>query len=254
MFNLLKRIWFVIIGKGNAAVSSVEAENMEHLLELRVKEANDGLVRAQAGVAQSFAAVAEAEDQLKKLREEETRIVARFTALDRANNPKANDSALAVQKLRGDITGWENRLQLAKTTAEQNQKALTAARKKLQDNVAEARRNIQESRINKQLANALEVATGLITETSGSTYELNRIQEMARQQNNTQKGRIMASQGQLEASGLLDAEAEEQVLKEDAAAALRAELNLSPKTKAPAAPDTASGGTPITEPGAKPGM
>ena len=128
MFNLLKRIWFVIIGKGNAAVSSVEAENMEHILELRVKEANDGLIKAQAGVAQSFAAVAEAEHQVKKLREEETRIVARFTALDRANNPKANDSALAVQKLRGDITGWESRLQLAKSTAEQNQRALTAAR------------------------------------------------------------------------------------------------------------------------------
>ena len=254
MFNLLKRIWFVIIGKGNAAVSSIESENMEQLLELRIKEANEGLIKAQAGVAQSFAAVAEAEDQLKKLREDETRLVARFTALDRANNPKANDTALAVQKIRADLGAWEARLQLAKSTAEQNQKALTAARKKLQENVAEARRNIQESRINKQLANAMEIATGLITETSGSTYELNRIQEMARQQNNTQKGRIMASQGQLEASGLLDADAEEQVLKEDAGAALRAELNLSPKTKTTAAPDTTPGNTPITEPGDKPGM
>jgi phage shock protein A len=254
MFNLLKRIWFVIIGKGNAAVSTIESENMEHLLELRVKEANDGLIKAQAGVAQSFAAVAEAEDQLKNLREEETRLVARFTALDRANNPKANDTALAVQKIRADVSAWEARLQLAKSTAEQNQKALTAARRKLQENVAEARRNIQESRINKQLANALEVATGLITETSGSTYELNRIQDMARQQNNAQKGRIMASQGQLEASGLLDADAEEQVLKEDAGASLRAELNLSPKAKIAAPESAPSPNPPVTEPGNKPGM
>jgi phage shock protein A len=248
--NLLQRIINLFRGIGNAKVTAMESENMEQLLELQVQEANKGLIKAQAGVAQSYAAVASAEDELKKLTEMERTLTARFKALDQAGNARANDTALAVQKTKGDIVTWTERLKLAKVTADQNQKALNIAREKLKENVAEARKNISEARINTQLAGALEVASGLITQTTGSTYEMNRIATMAREANNAQKGRIMASQNSLEASGLMDTAAEEEILKEDAAAELRASLGLAPKTKkvdAAPAPTEA----PITE---KPGM
>lgn len=244
MFNLIKRLWNIVIGKGNAAVTGLEAENMEHLLEIEIKKANDELIKAQAGVAQSFGVVASAEDELKTLREQEKTLIVRFKALDQAGNAKSADIALQVQKLKQDIATWEERLKIARAAADRNQKALNLAREKQKQNIADARRNIAEARINKTLAGALETATGLITTTEGSTYEMNRIATMARETNNLQRGRIMASENALDASGLLDTEAETAVLKDDAAAELRASLGLAPKTKptpsAPAATETPS--------------
>lgn len=244
MFNLIKRLWNIVIGKGNAAVTGLEAENMEQLLEIEIKKANDELIKAQAGVAQSFGVVASAEDELKTLREQEKTLIVRFKALDQAGNAKSADVALQVQKLKQDIATWEDRLKIARAAADRNQKALNLAREKQKQNIADARRNIAEARINKTLAGALETATGLITTTEGSSYEMNRIATMARETNNLQRGRIMASENALDASGLLDTEAETAVLKDDAAAELRASLGLAPKTKptpaTPAATETPS--------------
>jgi cell division protein YceG involved in septum cleavage len=110
--------------------------------------------------------------------------------------------------------------------------------KTLEEHIAETRRNIAEGKANTQLANAIEMATGLLTQTEGTASELSNISKMARDKNNLQKGRITAASGQLETSGLLDDEATREAVNEDAAASLRAELNLAPKPAATPAKDT----------------
>jgi hypothetical protein len=123
-------------------------------------------------------------------------------------------------------------------SAERAQQTLTAARKTLEEHIAETRRNIAEGKANTQLANAIEMATGLLTQTEGTASELSSISKMARDRNNLQKGRITAASGQLETSGLLDDEATREAVNEDAAASLRAELNLAPKPAATPSKDS----------------
>ena len=66
LFSQLGRLWAVLLGKSNKVVTEAERANMESLLQLRVDKQRQELAAAQAGVAQSFAVVADYTDQLQK--------------------------------------------------------------------------------------------------------------------------------------------------------------------------------------------
>jgi len=252
LFSQLGRLWAVLLGKSNKVVTEAERANMESLLQLRVDKQRQELAAAQAGVAQSFAVVADYTDQLQKKTDFLPPLITQFKALHQAGSAKAADKAALIEKTRKEVAELDQKLSLAKKAADQNQRALIAARKSLEDSVAEAKRNINEAKINEQLANSLELATGLISKVNTNASELSRVTEMAREANNSAKGRIMASQGQMEASGLMESQEEENILKEDAAAKLAAELGLAP-TKSKSA-DTATKPAPESPNNEKAGM
>lgn len=242
MFSLFRRAWAIFFAKGNAAISQAEEANIKELLEVRIQEANKSLAKAQAGVAAAFGQSVLMKANYEKLVEEEKQMLARFRALDQAGaTEKANAAAGEVARIRTQLAEAKSRMEAAETAAKTSQRTLEAARKAQEKNIAEARRNANEIASNRALASALETAQGLVSETEGNAAEFQRLANMAKESNATQKGRILAAQGSLENSGLLDDAATEAVLNADAAASLRAELNLAPKkqaTKSEATPET----------------
>lgn len=231
MWNILKRLYSLFSAKGEKAVSEMEEHNIKALLEKRIRESNESIARAQAGVATAYATASRAEEKLTKANEEEKRLLAQFRALDQAQSPKASDVAGLVKTKRAEIAQLQQQVQISTATAEKTRLALDAARKQQQKNIDEARRNANEIATNRELANALEIANGLVSDTNSNAYELNRLSEMAADANAQQRGRIMAAQGSLEASGLIDDAATQKILNEDAANSLRSELNLAPEKK-----------------------
>jgi len=240
MSNWFTRLFAIFSAKGDKAITQMEQNTMEERLNTQVRKAHDDLTRAQAGVAASYGAMHAAEEDVTRLTADQAKAIIRFKALDAQKSPNANNAAGAVTQIRADLAEAVTRRDLSKATAEKAQQTLNAARKTLEEHIAETRRNITEGQVNSQLANAIEMATGLLTQTEGTASELSNIAKMARDRNNLQKGRITAASGQLENSGLMDDQVTRDAMNEDAAASLRAELNLAPKVApaAPAAPAT----------------
>lgn len=230
MFSIFKRAWAILMAKSNNSMSIMEENNLKELLEVRIQQANESLAKAQAGVAAAFGQFTLAKNSYEKLTEEEKQLTARFRALDQAGQAeKANEAAGAVTRKRKDLADAKLRMETSEVAAKTSQRTLEAARKAQERNIEEARRNANSIATNRALATALETANGLVSETSGDAAEFQRLSKMAAEANATQQGRIMAAQGQLNSSGLLDDAATEAVLNADAADLLRAEMNLPGK-------------------------
>lgn len=225
---MFRRLRNLIRGFLGLFISGMEKRNPEALLELekenlrkQIAQFNQGL-SAHAGLCEKLIA------QVKRQEREEQELKAKAAANIRAGNQRlAGEIALELQRVRRDLA--DNRSQLA--DAEKTYKELINSRdtaiKSARDKMESLRKDLDELKMNKALAEMNEMASGMLTQIGGSGDTLSRLSEMVEEENTKAAGRARVARDSIDTTRFKEVAAEREALEDIALADLAAELGMS---------------------------
>lgn len=225
MFN---RIANLVRGFLGLFISGLEKRNPEALLEVekenlrkQIAQFNSGLA-AHAGLCEKLIA------QVKREERQEQDLKAKAAANLRAGNNKlAGEIALELQRVRQELA--ENRSQLG--DAEKTYKELVASRdiavKTAREKIETLRKDLDDLKMKKALAEMNEMASGMLTEIGGAGDTLNRLTEMVEEERTKAAGRARIAKDSIDTSKFKEQAAEREALGDIALADLAAELGMA---------------------------
>ena len=237
--NMFKRLANIFKGFLGLFVSGMENRNPEALLELekenlrkQITQFNQGLV-AHAGLCEKLIA------QVKREEKQEIDLKAKAAANLRAGNQRlAGEIALELQRVRKELA--DNRAQLV--DAETTYKELTLSRdiaiKTARDKMEELRKDLDDLKMKKALAEMNEMASGMLTQIGGSGDTLSRVHDMVEEERIKAAGRARVARDSIDTSSFKEQQSEREALEDMALADLAAELGM-PVNTAPSATEAA---------------
>ena len=232
---MFKRIKNLIKGFFGLFIGGLEKRNPEALLanekenlRAQISEFNKGL-SAHAGMVEKLISRA------KKLDKQESELRAKTAANLKAGNREAAGK-LALQLQTVDKEHDEVREQME--TADARYKELVKARdvsiKAAKDRIEQLRRDLDDMKVSKAMADLNEMAAGMITEIGGSGDTLNRLEEMVEDERTKAAGRARVAGDQLDLADINTQEAEQSALAEMALADFAAAEGIELESDAPA--------------------
>ncbi|RYD20863.1 MAG: hypothetical protein EOP88_13470 [Verrucomicrobiaceae bacterium] len=225
MFRRLSNIFRGFLG---LFVSGLEKRNPEALLELekenlrvQIGQFNKGLV-AHAALCQKLM------DQVKGQEAEEQDLKAKAAANLRAGNQRlAGEVALELQRVRKDLA--DNRAQLG--DAEKTYQELVSSRetaiRSANAKIESLRKDLDNLKMNKALAEMNEMASGMLGQIGGSGDTLDRLHQMVQEENAKAAGRSRVARDTVGADRFKEQAAEREALADMALADLAAELGMA---------------------------
>lgn len=238
---MLRRLVNVIKGFFGLAISEVEKNNPEALLEVEKENLRKQIANYNQGLAAHAGLCEKLITQVKKLESEELDLKAKVTAHLRATNrDAAGQYALRLQTVTRELE--QNRSQLA--DAESTYKQLTAARdsaiQAAKAKIESLKTSLNDLKIKRATAELGEMAAGMITEIGGSGDTLNRLHEMVEEEREKAAGRARVARDAIPASDADLKEGEQQALADlalaDFAAANGITLDAPTSTPTPQSP------------------
>ena len=245
---MFQRIANIFKGFLGLFVSGLEKRNPEALLELekenlrkQITQFNQGLV-AHAGLCEKLIT------QVKHQEKEETDLKAKAAANLRAGNQRlAGVIALELQRVRQELV--DNRAQLA--DAETTYKELTISRdtaiKTAREKMEDLRKDLDDLKMKKALAEMNEMASGMLTQIGGSGDTISRLHEMVEEERTKASGRARVARDSIDTTRFKEQQAEREALEDMALADLAAELGMpvaTPASSTPAAAEVKKAMTP----------
>ena len=241
---MFKRIKNLIKGFFGLFIGGLEKRNPEALLanekenlRTQISEFNKGL-SAHAGMVEKLISRA------KKLDKQESELRAKTAANLKAGNREAAGK-LALQLQTVDKEHDEVREQME--TADARYKELVKARdvsiKAAKDRIEQLRRDLDDMKVSKAMADLNEMAAGMITEIGGSGDTLNRLEEMVEDERTKAAGRARVAGDQLDLADINTQEAEQSALAEMALADFAAAEGIELESDAPADESEPASGT-----------
>ena len=244
---MFKRLGNLIRGFFGLFISGMEKKAPEALLEnekenlrAQIGEFNKGLV-AHAGLVEKLIS------RVKTLEKQEKDLRAKTAANLKAGNRKvAGEMAYKLQAT--DTQHDEVRSQLE--DAEKRYKELVKARdvsiKTARDKIEKLRRDIDDMKVQKAMAELNEMAAGMVTEIGGSGDTLNRLEEMVEEERTKSAGRARVARDSMDMSEIQMKDSEQGALEEmalaDFAAAEGIELEAGPAATPAETEETSEGG------------
>lgn len=237
---MFQRIANIFKGFLGLFVSGLEKRNPEALLELekenlrkQITQFNQGLV-AHAGLCEKLIT------QVKRQEKEESDLKAKAAANLRAGNQRlAGEIALELQRVRQELV--DNRAQLA--DAETTYKELTISRdtaiKTAREKMEDLRKDLDDLKMKKALAEMNEMASGMLTQIGGSGDTLSRLHEMVEEERTKASGRARVARDSIDTTRFKEQQAEREALEDMALADLAAELGMPVATPASSTPAAA---------------
>lgn len=225
MFNRIANLFRGFLG---LFISGLEKRNPEALLEVekenlrkQIAQFNTGLA-AHAGLCEKLIA------QVKREERQEQDLKAKAAANLRAGNTKlAGEIALELQRVRQELA--ENRSQLG--DAEKTYKELVASRdiavKTAREKIETLRKDLDDLKMKKALAEMNEMASGMLVEIGGAGDTLNRLTEMVDEERTKAAGRARIAKDSIDTSKFQEQAAEREALGDIALADLAAELGMA---------------------------
>lgn len=241
---MFRRIGNLIRGFFGLSISGLEKRNPEALLEVekenlraQIAQFNEGLA-AHAGLCERLMA------QVKKLEAEERELRAKTTALLRAGNQElAAQNALRLQTITRELaenrTQAEGAEQIYQELIRTRDASIKAARQKIED----LKFDLKDLKVQRAQAELSEMATGLISEIGGAGDTLDRLHSMVAEEREAAAGRARVARDSTPAGDFATQEAEQSALAGQALADFAAAEGIALDSNAPAAGDSASGGT-----------
>ncbi|MBN8459002.1 MAG: PspA/IM30 family protein [Verrucomicrobia bacterium] len=234
---MFRRIANIFRGFLGLFVSGLEKRNPEALLEVekenlrkQIAQFNQGLA-AHAGLCEKLIA------QVKRQEKVEADLKAKAAANLRAGNQRlAGEIALELQRIRQDLA--DNRAQLV--DAEATYKELTTSRdtaiKAARDKMESLRKDLDDLKMKKALAEMNEMASGMLTQIGGSGDTLDRLHQMVEEEHTKAAGRARVAKDSIDTTRFKEQKAEREALEDIALADLAAELGMAVPGATTAAP------------------
>lgn len=233
---MFKRISNLFKGFLGLFIGGIERKNPEALLEVEKENLRKQIGEFNKGLATHAGLVERLMSQAKKLDAEEADLRARTKALLQAGNREA--AAEYAYKLQAvDKQHDEVAKQLA--DSETRYKELIRARdvsvKAARDKIEKLRRDIDDMKVQKAMAELNEMASGMITTIGGSGDTLHRLSEMVEDERTKAAGRARVSRDSMDLSDIHMKESEQKALADMALADFAAAEGIALEPKTPAA-------------------
>jgi phage shock protein A len=230
---MFKRIANLFRGMFGRAVSSAERANPEALLELENENLRKQLGSYNQGLVSHAALCERLMAQVRKLEAEQSDIRAKTSAnLRVGNRAAAGQYALRLQAIDSQLTENRKQLEQAETTYKELVRARDVAVAAAKQKIESIRADISDLKTKKALAALTETASGMITNIGGSGDTLDRLQNMVQEEKSRASGRMRVAHDNLDSSGVLLKEVEQQALADQALAdfAAREGIALEPSS------------------------
>lgn len=210
---MIKRISNLIKGFFGLFIGGLERGNPEALLDVEKENLRAQISEFNRGLAAHAALVERLISQVKRLNQEETELKARTQAnLEAGNRDTAADLALRLQetgKSHGDLA---TQLQAAEVRYQELLRArdvsITTAREKIE----KLRRDIDELKIQKAMAELNEMAAGMVSNLGGSGDTLHRLSGLVEEERTKAAGRSRVARDSMDASTIQEKHAERRAL------------------------------------------
>lgn len=228
---MFKRIANLFRGFFGRAVSGAERANPEALLEVESENLRKQLGSYNQGLISHAALCERLMTQVKKLEAEQVDIRAKTSANLRVGNRNAaGQYALRLQHTEAELSENRKQLEQAETTYRDLVKARDVSVAAAKQKIDSIKADINDLKTKKALAALTETASGMITNIGGSGDTLNRLQTMIQEEKSKAAGRVRVAHDNLDATGVLLKEAEQQALADQALAdfAAREGIALEP--------------------------
>ncbi|MBK1882899.1 hypothetical protein JIN85_10760 [Luteolibacter pohnpeiensis] len=244
---MFKRISNLFKGFFGLFIGGIERKNPEALLDVEKENLRKQIVEFNKGLATHAGLVERLLSQSKKLEAEENDLRARTKAMLTAGQREtAAEYALRLQTV--DKQHDEVAAQLA--DAETRYKELIRARdvsvKNAREKMEKLRRDIDDMKVQKAMAELNEMASGMVTSIGGSGDTLSRLSEIVEDERTKAAGRARVSRDSLNMSDIHVQEAEQKALADMALADFAAAEGIAmdePAKKEAEAPSQESQGT-----------
>lgn len=225
---MFRRISNLIKGFLSLFVSGVERRNPEALLEVERENLRKQIGQYNQGLASHAGLCERLMSQVKKLEADEKDLRAKTTAnLKVGNKEAAGQYALRLQTVTRELT--ENRAQLesAETTYQNLLKARDVAISTAQAKLESLRRDLDDLKVKKAMAELTEMASGMVTSIGGSGDTLDRLHKMVTEDKDKAAGRVRVAQDSMNMNDVRLKEAEQSALADQALADFAAAEGLS---------------------------
>jgi phage shock protein A len=222
------RLINVIKGMFARFVSNVESANPEALLELEQENLREQIVRFNQGLVSHAALAERLVRQVGNLEKEREELHARTKGLLQAGKQDvAAKSALALQKLVGELDENRQQAEEAEHTYKDLVRARDAAIETARDKIGRLRRSIDEMRIQQAMSELNQMASGLMTSIGGAGESLARLESMVEEQRSLAAGTSRVVREDLSANELMAKEEENDALANQALANFAAREGIS---------------------------
>jgi phage shock protein A len=240
MFQRIANLFKGFIG---LFIGGIEKKNPEALLDVEKENLRKQIGQFNQGLAAHAGLVERLSSQVKDLAAEETNLRARTRALIQAGqNEAAGEMALRFKETDQQHDALRAQMEDAETRYKELIRARDVAVKAARDKIESLRRNIDDMKVQKAMAELNEMAAGMVTNIGGSGDTLNRLEEMVKEERSKAAGRARVARDSVDMSGTVVKESEQKAMADLALADFAAAegIALPPKTPAASSDSVAS--------------
>lgn len=225
---MIRRFSNLIRGFLGLFISGFERRNPEALLELEKENLRKQIAQFNQGLSAHAGLCEKLISQVKRQEREEQDLKAKAAANLRAgNNRLAGEIALELQRIRKELA--DNRSQLG--DAEKIYKELIMSRdiaiKTARNKIEALRKDLDDLKMNKALAEMNEMASGMLTQIGGSGDTLSRLHEMVSEESTNAAGRARVARDSIDTTRFKEQASEREAMEDIALADLAAELGMA---------------------------
>lgn len=216
---MFRRISNLIKGFFSLFVSGVERQNPQALLEVERENLRKQIGQYNQGLASHAGLCERLMSQVKKLEADEKDLRAKTTAnLKVGNKEAAGQYALRLQTVTRELTENRTQLESAETTYKNLLKARDVAISAAQAKLESLRRDLDDLKVKKAMAELTEMASGMITSIGGAGDTLDRLHQMVNEDKDKAAGRVRVAQDTINMGDVKLKEAEQAALADQALA------------------------------------
>ncbi len=231
---MYRRLSNIVRGFLSLFISGIEMRNPEALLELEKENLRAQIAQFNQGLSAHAGLVEKLISQVKRLEREEQDLKAKAVANLRAGNQRlAGEIALALQRVRRDLTENTSQLEDADKTYKELMTSRDTAIKSAREKMNDLRKGLDDLKMKKALAEMNEMASGMLTQIGGSGDTLDRLHGMIEEERTKASGRARVAKDSIDTSRFTENKAEREALEDMALADLAAELGMPMQTSAP---------------------
>jgi len=240
---MFKRIANLFRGFLSLFISDLEVRNPEALIENEKENLRQQISEYNKGLAAHAALCERLMTQVKRLEKEEEELRAKTTAnLKAGNRDSAGQYALRLKAVRAELDENRKQVEDAEKTYKELVRAKDVAIKAAKDKIESVKRDVDDMRMKKAMADLNEMASGMVSQIGGSGDTMNRLQEMVREERDKAAGRARVARDTMDTTDIDAMEAERKAMEDLALADFAAEsgivLDSRPAASTPAAPET----------------
>lgn len=242
---MFQRIANLIKGFLSLFISGIERRNPEALLEVEKENLRKQIAQYNQGLASHAGLCERLMSQVKKLEKDQIDLRAKTAAnLKVGNRAAAAQYALQLQTIERELSENREQAQQAETTYQDLLKARDVAISTAQAKIEALRRDLDDLKVKKAMAELTEMASGMVTKIGGSGDTLDRLHKMVEEDKEKASGRVRVAQDSMNMSDVRLKEAEQQALADQALADFAAKEGIAMPGASAAPPEaTKSMGT-----------